>query len=115
MNDTTNTLLDFIFEAAISKLSYTIKTSYDPMSLRKAAVDAKWIDCKCVPGSRGQKTAIGVIENKPSFEQIPMSDSTEMPTQPTSAASLDGTSGLLIGLVAIVGMLLALQEISSLL
>lgn len=65
MNDTTDTPLEFIYEAADCRLFYTVQSYLDPVVLWKQAIDAKWASGKCVAGSTGDKTAIGVLEKKP--------------------------------------------------
>lgn len=108
MNDTTHTPLEFIYEAADCKIFYTAATYLNVTELWNTAVDAKWFNGKCVPGSTGDKTAIGVVENNPGFGQSPKSNSTGLPTQNTSAASAVGVSGLITGLVVVVAMIMAL-------
>lgn len=69
MNDTSSTPLEFVYEAADCKLFYTIDTWSKPARMWKAAVDTKWsrFNAKCVPGSTGNKTAIGMVENQSGF------------------------------------------------
>jgi hypothetical protein len=108
MNDTSNTPLEFIYEAADCKLFYTVATFFDVEKLWKAAVDAKWFDGKCVAGSTGHKTAIGVVENKPGFGQMPKNNSSGASELSTSAASLIGAPDLLMGSIAVAAIMVAL-------
>jgi uncharacterized membrane protein YgcG len=68
-NDTTDTPLEYLYEAADCRLFYTTATYLDPVRFWKMAIDAKWGTGKCVPGSTGHSTAIGTIEDKPGFGQ----------------------------------------------
>ncbi|KAF2002471.1 hypothetical protein P154DRAFT_520938 [Amniculicola lignicola CBS 123094] len=51
MNDTTETPLEFVYEAADCRLFYTFESTQSPVPLWQQAVDAKWGGGKCVPGS----------------------------------------------------------------
>lgn len=57
--DTTQTPLEFVYEAADCKLWYTAGMYADPTLVWKAAADAKWSNNKgCVDGSVGDKSSI---------------------------------------------------------
>lgn len=113
MNDSTETPLEFQYEAADCRLFYTTATYRDPVNLWKAVWDAKWANGKCVPGSTGHKTAIGVLENKSSFGSksgdAQQTSANGKPIESTSAASLSlGVSSVVITLAAVVAVAMAL-------
>ncbi|KAF2264308.1 hypothetical protein CC78DRAFT_427262, partial [Lojkania enalia] len=56
--DDGQTPLEFVFEAADCRVFETVESWMDPSVLWKMAVDAKWGDGECVPGSMGHETAI---------------------------------------------------------
>lgn len=68
-NDTTETALEFVYEAADCRLFYTAKSYLDPVPLWKQAIDTKWGNGKCVNGSIEDATAIGVVNNEPFNKQ----------------------------------------------
>jgi hypothetical protein len=106
-NDTTDTPLEFLYEAADCRLFYTTATYMDPVKFWKMAIDAKWGSGKCVPGSTGHSTAIGMMEERPGFGQKAKAGSgskgnwaTGATTPGSSAASTVCGSGVVMGLVA---------------
>jgi hypothetical protein len=105
MNDSSETPLEFIYEAADCKLFYTKATFFTPQNMWKAAVDAKWGKGKCVPGSTGDKTAIGVIEGKTGFGGA---NGTALPGQSGSAAASMGVSSVVMGIVAVAAMVMVM-------
>ncbi|KAF2183866.1 hypothetical protein K469DRAFT_667597 [Zopfia rhizophila CBS 207.26] len=60
MNDTTNTPLEFVYEAADCRLFYTADMIRDVEAMWKKTVDARWGDSKavCVEGSTGHKSSV---------------------------------------------------------
>ncbi|OCK81559.1 hypothetical protein K432DRAFT_434049 [Lepidopterella palustris CBS 459.81] len=56
--DTTNTPLEFVYEAADCKLFYTAGMVNDVSLVWKAAVDSEWSGKGCVDGSTGDKSSI---------------------------------------------------------
>jgi len=59
--DPTATPLEFVYEAADCRLFYTRESFFSPVPLWEMAVDTKWGDKKCVHGSMGHATSIGMI------------------------------------------------------
>ncbi|KAF2121232.1 hypothetical protein BDV96DRAFT_594448 [Lophiotrema nucula] len=97
-NDTEQVPLEFIYEAADCRLFETLASRQDPTVLWKLAVDAKWGNGKCVDGSMGDKTAIGVVTN-----QTFNANNQQNLTEPTSGAvTSTKASGMMVGIVAIV-------------
>ncbi|KAF3038478.1 hypothetical protein E8E12_004490 [Didymella heteroderae] len=91
--DETNTPLEFVYEAADCKLFYTRETWSDPRALWKRVVDVRWRGGKCVDGSTGDPTAIGVIDQQGRNTTSPGENTT--PIQSNAAAPLERTmSGL---------------------
>ncbi|KAF2203680.1 hypothetical protein GQ43DRAFT_366347 [Delitschia confertaspora ATCC 74209] len=64
-NDTTETPLEFVYEAADCKLFYTMDGFIDQEVTWKQVADAKWGNGKCVEGSMGDKSALSVVKNQP--------------------------------------------------
>ncbi|KAH7392849.1 hypothetical protein BKA66DRAFT_438985 [Pyrenochaeta sp. MPI-SDFR-AT-0127] len=106
--DSTETPLEFIYDAADCRLFYTKETFLNPLSLWKQAADAKWGKGECVPGSMGHKTAIGVVNNQPFPGQRKSSSSTQNLTQTNSAASAISISGAAALFAAATAMLIVL-------
>jgi hypothetical protein len=110
--DLTETPLEFLYEAADCRLFYTTATYLDPVNFWKMAIDAKWGTGKCVQGSTGHKTAIGMLEKKPGFGQkgtsAQGSDGGFSTTQSTGAAPRSGVSTMVMGLVAIAAIALVM-------
>ncbi|KAF2033429.1 hypothetical protein EK21DRAFT_58434 [Setomelanomma holmii] len=106
MNDSTSTPLEFIYEAADCRLFYTSASYINPVNLWQQVWDAKWGKGKCVPGSTGDKSAIGVQQNKTSFGNT--QDSNGQPTQSTGAGSTMGVSSVVMTLAAVVAIALTL-------
>jgi hypothetical protein len=102
--DLTETPLEFLYEAADCRLFYTTATYLDPVNFWKMAIDAKWGTGKCVPGSTGHKTAIGMLEKKPGFGQkgtsAQGSDGGFKPIETTGAAPKFGASSILVAIAA---------------
>jgi len=111
-NDTTQTPLEFIYEAADCRLFYTTASFLDPVNLWKMVIDAKWGKGKCVPGSTGHKSAIGTLENRPGFGSkgvnSQQSNADGSPLSTTGAAPSISASGVLMALAGAVVMAIAL-------
>ena len=103
-NDTEQVPLEFIYEAADCRLFETLASQQDPSVLWKMAVDAKWGNGKCVDGSTGDKTAIGVVTNQNFNENNPQNQ-----TQPGegAAAGMKAPS-FVVGIAAVVSVALLL-------
>lgn len=99
--DETKTPLEFVYEAADCKLFYTRETWPDPRALWKYVADVQWRGGKCVEGSTGDPTAIGVIDQKGKNTTSPGKWNTA-PIQNNTGASLQAS---LSSLVLITGAL----------
>ena len=110
--DDTDTPLEFLYEAADCRLFYTTASYLDPVNLWKQSVDAKWGKGKCVPGSTGDKTAIGMLEKTPGFgskgANAQGSNADGTPFEVTSAAISLSLSGAMMVSAAIFAVALAL-------
>ncbi|ORY10260.1 hypothetical protein BCR34DRAFT_602239 [Clohesyomyces aquaticus] len=107
-NDSSETPLEFVYEAADCRLFNTFESWFDVTKLWKAAVDVKWGKGKCVDGSMGDKTALSVVLNKP-FNQGNSSLGNSSQPQPfTGAASGTRTSGLVFAVAAFSAFFLGL-------
>ncbi|KAF2471234.1 uncharacterized protein BDR25DRAFT_313845 [Lindgomyces ingoldianus] len=65
MNDSSETPLEFVYEAADCKLFNTFDSWKDVTKLWKASVDAKWGKGQCVSGSMGDKSSLSIMGNQP--------------------------------------------------
>ncbi|KAH7073578.1 hypothetical protein BKA63DRAFT_36235 [Paraphoma chrysanthemicola] len=108
MNDSTDTPLEFQYEAADCRLFYTTATYLDPVNMWKAVWEAKWGKGKCVPGSTGDKTAIGVLENKSTFGSksggAQQTNANGQPIESTGAASSMSVSSVVATFAAMVAL-----------
>ena len=103
--DEINTPLEFVYEAADCKLFYTRETWSDPRALWKRIVDVRWRGGKCVEGSTGDSTAIGVIDQKGKNATWPGGNNTA-PIQNNAGSSLGVSAQSLVFVVAAVAMTL---------
>ncbi|KAH7076161.1 hypothetical protein FB567DRAFT_583283 [Paraphoma chrysanthemicola] len=87
--DETETPLEFVYEAADCRLFYTRESYLNPVVLWTQAIEAKWGNGSCVPGSTGDKTAIGVI-NKTPFE-LKGKNSTNNSSTPVNEGGASGS------------------------
>lgn len=63
-NDTSETPLEFVYEAADCRIFHTAAGYFDPTHIWKQVADVKWGNGKCVEGSMGDKSAISVVTKK---------------------------------------------------
>ena len=98
--DETNTPLEFVYEAADCKLFYTRGTWSDPRALWKHVVDVQWRGGRCVEGSTGDPTAIGVIDQKDKNGTSPGRNNTVPPIQSNLGASMESDTTSLVFVVA---------------
>lgn len=103
MNDTNETPLEYIYEAADCRLFYSIETVVSPVPLWKMAVDAKWGNGKCVDGSTGDVTSLSGVEGK-SFNQ----KNSSSPGEWTGAASGLQASTMMIGVALLSALALVM-------
>ncbi|KAF2826510.1 hypothetical protein CC86DRAFT_293001 [Ophiobolus disseminans] len=110
--DTTETPLEFIYEATDCRLFYTTASYLDPVNLWKMAIDSRWGKGKCVPGSTGHKTAISTLENKSGFgskgTNSQQSNADGTPFQTTGAAPSMGVSAAMMVVAGAFAMVMAL-------
>ncbi|KAF2183839.1 hypothetical protein K469DRAFT_727810 [Zopfia rhizophila CBS 207.26] len=105
-NDSSETPLEFIYEAADCKLFYTLDALKDVTKLWKQAVDIKWGKGKCVDGSTGDKSSIGVVSNKPFNAQV-KGNQTQQFTGVASGLKVSGMTGTMV-VAAVMGVALLL-------
>jgi len=93
-NDSSNTPLQFYYEAADCRLFYSLATYLDPVNLWKRTADSKWLNKACVPGSMAEGFG-------------PKNNGTEPLQSPTSAASsLKSRTALVLAAVVAIAMIL---------
>jgi hypothetical protein len=97
--DTTDTPLEFVYEAADCRLFDTVESFFSPVPLWKRVVDVKWGNGKCVEGSMGHETAISVVNGK-AFNG--KQGSVASPAEYTGGATGLKGSGLMIALTFVV-------------
>jgi hypothetical protein len=110
-NDSTETPLEFIYEAADCRLFDTFDTWADVTLLWKAVYDAKWGNGTCVEGSTGHKTAISVVDNVPFNGQTNQSsgwNSSDPGQQHEGAASGLKSAGWTVVVAAAMGVAVTL-------
>ncbi|KAF3040604.1 hypothetical protein E8E11_000248 [Didymella keratinophila] len=112
--DETNTPLEFVYVAADCKLFYTRETWSDPRAMWKRVVDVQWRGGKCVDGSTGDSTAIGVIDQKGKNTTSPGKNNTVPPIQSNLGATLDSGTNSLVFVVAVTVLSLMLCGATSL-
>jgi hypothetical protein len=99
MNDTTETPLQFIYEAADCKLFYTVDQIFDVTKVWKAVVDTKWGNGSCVANSTGDPSSLSGGQ-----ANLPYCEKWGNGCPPNSGAA----SGLTVPAFAVVGVVLAM-------
>ncbi|KAF2734899.1 hypothetical protein EJ04DRAFT_227977 [Polyplosphaeria fusca] len=114
-NDTTQTPLEFVYEAADCRLFYTVAGASDVTLLWQRAADVKWGKGKCVEGSMGEKTAIGMVAQQAFNEDQaasnpnlsdPQDADPNSPQQSNSGSEIRMSRGMMVAIAAVGAALL---------
>lgn len=106
-NDTSETPLEFIYEAADCRIFQTFESFFSPVSLWERAVDVKWGEGKCVDGSMGDESAISVVRGVPFNAKVKGNASASDPEEFTGAA----VGGVRVGMWSVAAVAVAVAAV----